>query len=80
MHTAGYMEVCLITACTLAAVLCTRQSVQSAEIDEVSNIVVVIFILDDMGGLVKLDGVCGGSFSLANSQSYDLWPVWVQDD
>ena len=27
---------------TLAAVLCTRQSVQSAETDEVSNIVVMI--------------------------------------
>ena len=44
VHTARYtcMEVCFITACTLAAVLCTRQSVQSAEIDEVSNIVVRI--------------------------------------
>ena len=36
------MEVCFITACTLAAVLCTRQSVQSADTDEVSNIVVMI--------------------------------------
>ena len=39
---------------TLAAVLCTRQSVQSAETDEVSNIVVMI-VFNGRGRLVKID-------------------------
>ena len=46
---------CFITAFTLAAVLCTRQSVQSAETDEVSNIVVMIVFNGVVGGLVKID-------------------------
>ena len=42
---------CFITACMLAAVLCTWQSVQSAEIDEVSNIVeMVLFVMIERGG------------------------------
>ena len=48
---------CFITAFTLAAVKCTGQSVQSAETDEVSNIVVLIvmvFTWGGGGGLVKI--------------------------
>ena len=42
---------CFLTACTLAAVLCTWQNVQSAEIDEVSNIVeMVLFAMTEGGG------------------------------
>ena len=40
---------------TLTAVLCTRQSVQSAETDEVSNIVVMIVFNGRGGGLLKID-------------------------
>ena len=42
---------CFLTACTLAAVLCIWHGVQSAEIDEVSNIVeMVSFVIVEGGG------------------------------
>ena len=47
---------CFLTACTLAAVLCIWHGVQSAEIDEVSNIVeMVSFVIVEGGGLVNID-------------------------
>ena len=41
---------CFLTACTLAAVLCIWHGVQSAEIDEVSNVVVMASFVIVGGG------------------------------